>query len=97
MLSDLQLQHVEAKVSGGVLTLTLNRPEALNAMNRRLVSDLRNIFQALYWERSVRVVVLRAAGRAFCAGLDLKEAADNQEGRPDVSAMLDRQRAIAEI
>ncbi|WP_084399754.1 enoyl-CoA hydratase/isomerase family protein [Henriciella aquimarina] len=81
----------------GVLTITLNRPDQLNAMNRRFVSDLRNLFQALYWEPSIRVVVLRASGKAFCAGLDLKEASENQDRQVDTSIMLQRQRTIAEI
>ncbi|MEM5518322.1 enoyl-CoA hydratase/isomerase family protein [Henriciella sp. AS95] len=98
MLNDLQLEYVETQVHDEVMTITLNRPDQLNAMNKGLVKDLRNIFQALYWERSVRVVVLRAAGRAFCAGLDLKEASvtDSSSDR-DVAALLDGQRSIAEI
>ncbi len=98
MIEDLKLEHLSAHNQDGVLTISLNRPDRLNAMNRALVADLRNMFQALYQDRSVRVVVLRAEGRAFCAGLDLNEASGNQgTSPPDVSAMLDRQRSIAEI
>lgn len=98
MIRDLHLEHVLADAADGVLTLSLNRPDRLNAMNRGLVSDLRNVFQALCWDRSVRVVVLRAEGRAFCAGLDLNEAAQRQDSdASNVAAMLNRQRTIAEI
>ena len=55
--------------------ITLNRPEALNAISLQLAADLHDCFDRLYQDRDVDVVVLRGAGRAFCAGLDLKEAA----------------------
>ena len=57
-----------------VAWVTLNRPDALNAMNRALVRELRAFFSSLGEDPETRVVVLRGAGRAFCAGLDLKEA-----------------------
>ena len=58
----------------GVLTLTLARPEALNALDRALKSELLAAFQAAARAASVRAVVLTGAGRAFCAGQDLREA-----------------------
>ena len=61
---------------GGVAWLTMNRPERLNAMNPALVDALRHYFQALPGRRDVRVVVLQGAGRAYCAGLDLKHTAE---------------------
>jgi len=57
----------------GVVTLTLNRPLAFNALNEALLSALQTELDALAADRSVRVVVLAAAGKAFCAGHDLKE------------------------
>lgn len=80
----------------GVLRVTMNRPEQLNALNTQLVTELREVFQALYFDRSVRVVILEGAGRAFCAGLDLKESTGNR-GERKVEQGLDRQRSIAEI
>lgn len=62
--------------------ITLNRPSVLNAINDALIHDLIGAARAASNEPSVRVVVLRGAGRAFCAGADLKEAAAN-EGRFD--------------
>lgn len=58
----------------GVLTLTLGRPEALNALDRALKSELLAAFRAVARNSSVRAVVLTGAGRAFCAGQDLREA-----------------------
>jgi len=60
--------------SDGVLTLTLNRPEAMNALSSELSSLLRRKIEEIGKRRDVRVVVITGAGdRAFCAGADLKE------------------------
>jgi enoyl-CoA hydratase len=59
--------------SEGVATLTLNRPEARNALNRGLRDALREAFAALEGDAEVGAVILTGAGKAFCAGLDLKE------------------------
>jgi enoyl-CoA hydratase len=77
---------------------TLDRPDALNAMNPALVRDLRVFFTSLADDKDTRVVVLRGAGRAFCAGLDLKAHATapgaGQQSAPDG---LRAQRTISEI
>jgi enoyl-CoA hydratase/carnithine racemase len=53
--------------------LTLDRPEALNAMNARMIAELAEYFDARLHDPETRVIVLRGAGRSFCAGLDLRE------------------------
>lgn len=61
-------------VADGVATVTLNRPQALNAINRALAAALSNACRELRERDDVRVVVLAGAGeRAFCAGADLRE------------------------
>jgi enoyl-CoA hydratase/carnithine racemase len=78
--------------------LTLDRPDALNAMNTTLVRELRQFFWELPGDTETRVLVLRGAGRSFCAGLDLKE--QPSEGRPgsgSVAAGLRAQRTISEL
>ena len=62
-----------ARDARGVVTLTLNRPQAFNALNEVLLSALQAQLDALAQDASVRVVVLAASGKAFCAGHDLKE------------------------
>lgn len=57
----------------GVVTLTLNRPHAFNALSEELMSALQAEFDALEKSDSARVVILAAAGKAFCAGHDLKQ------------------------
>jgi enoyl-CoA hydratase/carnithine racemase len=58
---------------GGVATLTLNRPAQLNTLSEALLTALQTEFDRLAADPSIRVVILRAAGRAFCAGHDLRQ------------------------
>jgi enoyl-CoA hydratase/carnithine racemase len=64
---------------GSVDWLTLNRPEALNAISIGMVEDLNDYFGRLYNDGTVRIVVMRGAGRAFSAGLDIKQREDGAE------------------
>jgi enoyl-CoA hydratase/carnithine racemase len=57
----------------GVVTLTLNRPQSFNALSEAMLAALGEAFDKLAMDESVRVVVLGASGKAFCAGHDLKE------------------------
>jgi enoyl-CoA hydratase/carnithine racemase len=57
----------------GVVTLTLNRPQSFNALSEAMLKALRDAFDELAKDESVRAVVLGASGKAFCAGHDLKE------------------------
>ena len=57
----------------GAVTLTMNRPQAFNALSEAMIDALTREFEALADDESVRVVVLAGAGKAFCAGHDLKE------------------------
>ena len=59
--------------AGGVATLTLNRPPQYNALSSALIHELQAALDAIARDQSVRVVVLAGAGKAFCAGHDLKE------------------------
>jgi enoyl-CoA hydratase len=57
----------------GFAVLTLNRPQAMNALSRSLMTQLADAVDAFEADPAVRVLILTGAGRAFCAGLDLKE------------------------
>lgn len=56
-----------------IATLTLNTPKSLNALSEAMIAALTAEFEALMEDRSTRVVILKGAGKAFCAGHDLKE------------------------
>lgn len=62
---------LELTRDGAIATLTLRRPEVRNAFNAALIASLREVCADLARDRSVRVLVLRGEGAAFCAGADL--------------------------
>jgi enoyl-CoA hydratase/carnithine racemase len=62
------------ELSGHVATVTLNRPDKLNAFNQRMCDEFEHLWNAVRLDDDVRVVVLQANGeRAFCTGVDVKE------------------------
>ena len=67
--------------SDDIARVTLNRPQAMNALSRELLDELARAIDALAADERVRVLILTGAGRAFCAGLDLKELGS---GRTDI-------------
>lgn len=67
-------QYVKARVEGGVLRVTIDRPEKRNALSRQVLGELRSAFEAHAGDESLRLAVLSAAGgKHFAAGGDLKE------------------------
>ncbi len=78
-------QHdvVRYDLSDGVGTVTLNRPDAMNALSTELKVALRDTLQAAAADDAVRAVLLTGSGRAFCVGQDLAEHATNLQGDLD--------------
>ena len=76
-----QPQVLRSKEARGVVTLTLNRPQAFNALSETMLSQLQGELDAIASDDSIRVVIIAAAGKAFCAGHDLKKmrAASSRE------------------
>lgn len=68
-----QFETVLYNVRNAVCTITLNRPDSLNAMNRELIDETAKAFAAANEDESVRVILFTGAGRAFCAGDDRRE------------------------
>jgi 2-(1,2-epoxy-1,2-dihydrophenyl)acetyl-CoA isomerase len=74
---------------GATATLTLNRPDALNAVDPQLGADLLAAVQEAAADDAVRAVVLTGAGRAFCSGADLKAGLrTDADGRPELGTLL---------
>ena len=69
---------VLSEIADGVRTITLNRPAALNAMNSELVGALVDAFAAANADPETRAIIFTGAGRAFCAGADLKERRESR-------------------
>ena len=74
---------------GPVRILTLNRPGRLNAITEQLIADLNAALAAAHAEPSVRALVLTGAGRAFCAGDDLHEYAEQASTREATRAYVE--------
>jgi len=72
----MKLTTVRYTVDGGVATLTLDRPEARNALNRAMCDDIVAAAAAARDDDAVRLVLIRGNGPVFCAGADLKERKD---------------------
>ena len=87
-------ETVNLEVADGVATVELNRPEALNAWNLQLGTDLREALEGVAADDAVRAVLLTGAGRAFSSGADLAETRDgvsdstDEEGNFDLSKRL---------
>jgi enoyl-CoA hydratase len=88
MTEPLVLQEVS---SDGVAVISLNRPEAMNALSRELLDALASALDGCGSDERVRVLILTGAGRAFCAGLDLKELGGSRTdiGKSTVSSRGD--------
>ena len=63
----------------GVLTLTMNRPDRLNALTMEMLAEMHEVLDRAAFEAEVRVIVLTGAGRGFCAGGDVKSMAQGSE------------------
>ncbi len=88
---------VLVEIGGGICTLTMNRPDSLNAINPDVVDALLAVTEALKTDTAVRVVVVRGAGDHFMAGGDVKgfkaqldAESDRAEVQKDIGVMIDR-------
>jgi enoyl-CoA hydratase len=91
----MRYQHLTIEQRGAADWVTLNRPDSLNALTTESLAELNHYFDSLLENYAVRVVVLKGAGRAFCAGLDIKVAASASGGAvgrtPELAMQSQRQ------
>lgn len=93
---------VLTSVEGGVLSVTLNRPDKRNALGSQLIDELHQVLEQADLDGNVRVVLLRGAGKDFCAGADLDEllaSADlsfreNEDSALRLGTLFERIRAL---
>jgi enoyl-CoA hydratase len=90
---------VLTETSGGITLVTLNRPEALNALSKALRRAIVDTFERLRHDPETEVVILTGAGRAFTAGLDLKELGGETEGSDGARAVTsdELERAVRDV
>lgn len=72
-------QNILLEINEGVATLTLNRPEVFNAFNEQQSFDVLDALKKIERDKSIRVLVLTGAGKAFCSGQDLKSISGMKE------------------
>ena len=88
---------VETRTSAGIAEITLDRPERLNAINDELLRDLSAALAAANGDDSVAVILLSGAGRAFCAGDDLKEFESQARSEAEARAYLERIQEVTRL
>lgn len=75
-MADQSFETLKLEVEDGVATLTLNRPDKLNAFNTQMMKDMIAAFDATDADDAVKAVIVTGAGRGFCAGADLSSGAE---------------------
>lgn len=88
---------VTVETRDGVALVTLNRPEAMNALSKALRAELAEVFARLNADDAVRAVVLTGAGKAFTAGLDLKELGSDASALGAANATEPERNPVAAI
>lgn len=72
-------ETLNVELQDGLMTITLNRPEVLNAMNPQMLADLTDVTTKAKEDDSIRAVLMTGSGRAFCAGADLGQVNTDQD------------------
>ena len=83
-------EHILYDTDQGVATITLNRPDVLNSLNRAMASEVRQALSQAGANADVRAVLITGAGRAFCAGQDLAEVMPKEGPAPDLGDIVAR-------
>ena len=83
--------HIQTTFEGAVATVTLNRPERMNALTKEMREELIEAFQSLRFNNDVRAVILTGAGPNFCAGADIDRMAEE-----DLRARRDRLQGLSQ-
>lgn len=88
---------VDVRIDGSVATVTLNRPDAGNALTRAMMAELREALADLYREKRVRAIVLTGAGESFCVGRDPAELAPSDDVAQDMARWGDEANEYREL
>lgn len=90
-------QTIRVEARGPVEIVTLDRPFALNALSPDMITEYGDYVFGLRHRRDVRVVILRGEGRAFCAGLDVKENLEMEQGQTRFQKSWTTQTGLSDI
>ena len=91
-------QHILYEVSEKIATITLNRPDRMNAWTPIMERDVRHAMETASADEDVRVIVLTGAGRAFCAGVAIQRLRKGiaETRAPDIQSVSERPQHIAD-
>ncbi len=82
-------EQILTETKDGILTLTLNRPEKLNAFTATMMREMVDAFAKASADDAVRAIVVTGAGRAFCAGADLSAGASTFDRQAGAAEKID--------
>jgi 2-(1,2-epoxy-1,2-dihydrophenyl)acetyl-CoA isomerase len=88
MTPTMDYDFIEQTTDQGVSTITLSRPDVLNAFNRRMAQDVQRALANAGADANVRAVLLTGSGRAFCSGQDLSEATPSEASKLDLGDIV---------
>ena len=80
--AELRFERIRYEKNGNRATITLNRPEVLNAFDFRMLREIARACEDASWDDEIRVVVVTGTGRAFCVGADLRSWGEDYLGKP---------------
>ena len=86
--ADMSYEHIKYELDGAILTVTLNRPDKLNAYTATMGSEIEDAFARADEDDAVRVIIVTGAGRGFCAGADISGGASAFDTKSGSTAMF---------
>ena len=89
-MRDMAYNTILLAKDNGLATITLNAPDKLNAVSRKMIAEIKTCWEELAADASVRAVLLTGAGRGFCAGADLADPDREASATADSGAALDK-------
>ncbi len=84
-------ETIKYENNNGIATLTLNRPEVFNSLNEQMHAELKNAFNNIKKDSTIRVLIITGEGKAFCAGQDLNDrSVNNSDEKLDLGESIER-------
>jgi enoyl-CoA hydratase/carnithine racemase len=90
----MNFEQIRYEVDGRILTITLNRPDRMNACTARMYDELIDAFDRADADDEVKAIIVTGAGRAFCAGADLERGADTWGAHSELTDLSRQQRYV---
>ncbi|MFC1913853.1 enoyl-CoA hydratase/isomerase family protein [Chloroflexota bacterium] len=89
-MSAISYETILFEKKGNIVKLTLNRPEKLNAVNLKTLSELEDAMYKTAYDEDIKVLIVTGAGRGFCSGFDLTEGIDFNNAIPFAQRIMER-------